>query len=89
MPDRKFQQDREPVIRPILILTGTADGHMLPAITPVRRHTFQKPIDPLRYDMEGKVSSLPDHISSDYTSHHFSAGLILIIVKLDRDKEPL
>lgn len=53
---------RKPLVGSFLIFTGTADGHIIPPISPIARKMLRKPLDPFSYHKEVEVAPLPYHI---------------------------
>ena len=56
--DRQTQQDLKAIVGTLLILAGGADGHVVPAISPIVRKALFKAVYSFGYDVKIEVASL-------------------------------
>ena len=59
---RQTQENRQPVFCSVLIFTGAAYSHIIPAAAPVLRYALAEAMDPLGYDIKMQVLTLIYHV---------------------------
>ena len=60
--DRQRLEDGQPKISHLLVLHGTADEHIVIPVSPIRRHTLLKAVNPLGEKIEIQILPLAYHL---------------------------
>lgn len=61
MPGRRVLENREPVVRHLLVFHRAADDDVRVSFPPIRRERLRKPVDALGNEQEPKIRPFPHH----------------------------